>query len=219
MTAVPGRDPGADPRDHHRADPGADPGAGPGADPGAERLLGRWWLATAADTDRLGRRLGAVLRAGDLLLLSGALGAGKTALTRGIGAGMRVRGTVASPTFVLARVHPPAEPGGVVLVHVDAYRLGGAAELDDLDLDTDLAQAAVVVEWGSGLAERLGPVYLHVDLDRRPDDTRLATVSAVGGDWPERVAAVVAAAQLTVADEPAGGTGAGVPEGDVLAGD
>ncbi|MDQ3824851.1 MAG: tRNA (adenosine(37)-N6)-threonylcarbamoyltransferase complex ATPase subunit type 1 TsaE [Actinomycetota bacterium] len=128
-------------------------------------------LATAADTERLGRAVGARLRAGDVVVLSGPLGAGKTVLARGIGAGLGVRGPITSPTFVIAREHP-ALPGGrgIPLVHVDAYRLGGIAELDDLDLDTDLLAAAVVVEWGEGMAERLADEHLLIRLQRRPDD-------------------------------------------------
>jgi tRNA threonylcarbamoyladenosine biosynthesis protein TsaE len=128
-------------------------------------------LPTPADTERLGRAVGARLRAGDVVVLSGPLGAGKTVLARGIGAGLGVRGPITSPTFVIAREHPPL-PGrrGVPLVHVDAYRLGGHAELDDLDLDTDLLAAAVVVEWGEGLAERLSGEHLLIRLQRRGAD-------------------------------------------------
>lgn len=143
-------------------------------------------LPTAADTHLFGAALGRLLRAGDLVLLSGSLGAGKTALTKGIGAGLRVRGTVASPTFVLARTHRPG-PAGVGLVHVDAYRLAGARELDDLDLDTDLLGSAVVIEWGAGMAERLSDAHLSIALVRHPDDTRTATLTPVGGDWVERL--------------------------------
>ncbi|MDQ3886553.1 MAG: tRNA (adenosine(37)-N6)-threonylcarbamoyltransferase complex ATPase subunit type 1 TsaE [Actinomycetota bacterium] len=132
-------------------------------------------LPTPADTERLGRELGARLRAGDLVVLSGPLGSGKTVLARGIGVGLGVRGPVTSPTFVLAREHPPG-PRGVPLVHVDAYRLDGLDELDDLDLDTDLVDAAVVVEWGEGLAERLAEEHLLVRLDRRDDGIRVATL-------------------------------------------
>ncbi len=138
-------------------------------------------LPTPADTERLGRKVGARLRAGDLVVLSGPLGAGKTVLARGIGAGLGVPGPVTSPTFVIAREHP-AGPRGVPLVHVDAYRLDGLDELDDLDLDTDLVDAAVVVEWGEGLAERLAQEHLLVRLDRRDDDVRVATL-----DGPARL--------------------------------
>jgi tRNA threonylcarbamoyladenosine biosynthesis protein TsaE len=135
-------------------------------------------LPTSADTEALGAWIGAQLRAGDVVLLSGPLGAGKTVLARGIGQGLGVTGPVTSPTFVIAREHAPAPGGrGVPLVHVDAYRLGGRAELDDLDLDTDLAQAVVAVEWGEGVAERLAEKHVLVRLDRRPDDVRTAVVT------------------------------------------
>lgn len=129
-------------------------------------------LARPADTERLGRAIGERLRAGDVVVLAGPLGAGKTVLARGIGAGLGVRGPVTSPTFVIAREHPPLPGGrGVPMVHVDAYRLGGIAELDDLDLDTDLLAAAVVVEWGEGIAERLADEHLLVRLRRRDGDS------------------------------------------------
>lgn len=105
---------------------------------------------TTTDMETVGRGLGGALRAGDLVVLTGSLGAGKTTLTRGIGAGLGIRGPVQSPTFVLARTHPSLV-GGASLVHVDAYRLGSALELDDLDLD--FASSVVVVEWGAGLLE------------------------------------------------------------------
>lgn len=143
-------------------------------------------LPTVDDTEVLGRRLGALLVAGDLVVLAGPLGAGKTVLARGIGAGLGVTGPVTSPTFVIAREHQPGPGGrGIPLVHVDAYRLGGMSELDDLDLDTDLVDAVLVVEWGEGLAERLAPSHLLVRLDRgtasgaggiEDDDTRTATL-------------------------------------------
>jgi tRNA threonylcarbamoyladenosine biosynthesis protein TsaE len=144
----------------------------------AELLDGEIVLPSAADTEALGERIGSRLGAGDLVVLSGPLGAGKTVLTRGIARGLGVAGPVTSPTFVIAREHPPTPGGrGVPLVHVDAYRLGGAAELDDLDIDTDLAAAAVVVEWGEGLAERLTVGQrLVVRLQRGDDDVRIATV-------------------------------------------
>ena len=133
-----------------------------------------------------GRSLGRSLRAGDLVLLAGPLGAGKTTLTRGIADGLGVGGRVSSPTFVLARVHP-AGPAGVPLVHVDAYRLGGdLSQLDDLDLDTDLERSAIVVEWGEGSAERLSSDYLVVRLDRREDDVREVTLEP-HGTWTDRV--------------------------------
>ena len=155
-------------------------------------------LATPADTESLGRAVGARLRAGDVVVLSGPLGAGKTVLARGIGAGLGVRGPVTSPTFVIAREHP-ALPGGrgVPLVHVDAYRLGGIAELDDLDLDTDLLAAAVVVEWGEAMAERLADEHLLIRLQRRPhddnrDDGRVAQLCGPARLIPEPACLAVA---------------------------
>ena len=147
-------------------------------------------LPGTADTEALGERLAADLRAGDLLVLAGPLGAGKTALVRGLARGLGVAGPVTSPTFVIAREHRPLPGGaGVPLVHVDAYRLGlagdpddVAAELDDLDLDTDLTGAVVAVEWGEGVAERLAARHLLVRLDRRPDDVRVAVVHRAGTD-------------------------------------
>src|SRR5580693_6373998 len=118
-------------------------------------------VPTAADMRHLGERLAAVLRAGDLVVLSGPLGAGKTTLTQGIGAGLGVRGPVTSPTFVIARRHPSLR-GGPGLVHADAYRLGSRAEVDDLDLDTDLDSSVTVVEWGENLAEGLAPSFLEI---------------------------------------------------------
>lgn len=136
---------------------------------------GRAELATIADTLALGARLGESLAAGDVVVLSGPLGAGKTLLTKGIALGMNVSGPVTSPTYVLARVHPARTAGRPALVHVDVYRLLGhpaddlLAELDSLDLDTDLADAVVVVEWGEGLAERLSDSHLDIRLERAAD--------------------------------------------------
>jgi len=138
-------------------------------------------LPTAADTEALGEQLADGLVAGDLVVLTGPLGAGKTVLVRGLARGLGVTGAVTSPTFVIAREHRPGHDGGVPLVHVDAFRLGGAAELDDLDLDTDLAEAVVAVEWGEGVAERLAERHVLVRLDRRPDDVRTAVVQVVSG--------------------------------------
>lgn len=113
----------------------------------------------------LGHRVGGALRAGDLVVLTGELGAGKTTFTQGLGEGLGVRGGVTSPTFVIARVHPSLV-GGPDLVHVDAYRIGGVDELDDLDLDTSLEDAVTVVEWGAGLAEQLSAQRLDVRIER-----------------------------------------------------
>lgn len=130
-----------------------------------------------------GRSLGRVLRAGDLVVLTGGLGAGKTTLTRGIGEGLDVRGAVTSPTFVIARIHPPLG-GGPELVHVDAYRLGGVTELDDLDLDAELDEAVTVVEWGAGLAEGLAEDRLEITLVADPEtEERTMEVRTVGERW------------------------------------
>jgi tRNA threonylcarbamoyladenosine biosynthesis protein TsaE len=132
-------------------------------------------LPTAEDTLALGAELGAQLRAGDVVVLSGPLGAGKTVLAKGIATAMDVDGPVTSPTFVLARVHRARKPGAPDMVHVDMYRLLDhpgtdlLAELDSLDLDTDLADAVVVVEWGEGIVERLAERHLDIRLERSPD--------------------------------------------------
>jgi tRNA threonylcarbamoyladenosine biosynthesis protein TsaE len=144
-------------------------------------------LPEESDTLRFGRRVGAVLEAGDLVLLAGPLGAGKTVLARGIAEGLGVRGRVSSPTFIIAREHRPDPAGrGIPLVHVDAYRLGGDLDqLDDLDLDTSLVDAAVVIEWGEGAGERLSSDHLLIRLERRADDARLATLEP-HGNWTAR---------------------------------
>lgn len=148
-------------------------------------------LPTPADTRALGRAVGALLRPGDLVVLEGPLGAGKTVFAQGVGAGLDVPDRVVSPTFVLARVH---RGGRIPLVHVDAYRLGSVAEVDDLDLDADLADSVTVVEWGAGLVEQLSDAHLRIRLDRSgPDETRTADLLPHGGDWPERVATLDAA--------------------------
>lgn len=120
-------------------------------------------LPTPADTRGLGAALAELVRAGDLVVLVGPLGAGKTALTQGMGEALGVREPVTSPTFVISRVH---RGGRLPLVHVDAYRLGGLAELDDLDLDASLDSAVTVVEWGAGLAETLSDARLDVVIER-----------------------------------------------------
>jgi tRNA threonylcarbamoyl adenosine modification protein YjeE len=128
----------------------------------------------------LGLRLGGLLRAGDLVVLTGPLGAGKTTLTRGIGEGLGVRGPVSSPTFVLARTHPSLV-GGPPLVHVDAYRLGSAAELDDLDLDFEAS--VVIVEWGAGMVDGIADSVLEVRIAREDDDTRAVELDGTGPRW------------------------------------
>ncbi|MGF1426391.1 tRNA (adenosine(37)-N6)-threonylcarbamoyltransferase complex ATPase subunit type 1 TsaE [Kitasatospora sp. LaBMicrA B282] len=163
-------------------------------------------VPTPEEMTGLGRRLAGVLRPGDLVLLSGELGAGKTTLTRGLGEGLGVRGAVTSPTFVIARVHPSLA-GGPALVHVDAYRLGGGLdEMEDLDLDVSLPESVIVVEWGEGKVEQLSEDRLEVRIERAlggaeqapeeapekateetPEevgpDLRRVTLSGLGGRW------------------------------------
>jgi tRNA threonylcarbamoyladenosine biosynthesis protein TsaE len=150
---------------------------------------------TVRDPERmheLGRRLAALLTPGDLVLLSGELGAGKTTLTRGLGEGLGVRGAVTSPTFVIARVHPSLGDGPA-LVHVDAYRLGGGLDqMEDLDLDVSLPESVVVVEWGEGKVEDLSDARLHVSIAR-----------TVGGAAPTPAAGTADAAGAAAADDAA----------------
>ncbi|GAB2552016.1 tRNA (adenosine(37)-N6)-threonylcarbamoyltransferase complex ATPase subunit type 1 TsaE [Kribbella endophytica] len=142
-------------------------------------------VPTAEEMRALAEELAGQLRAGDVLVLSGDLGAGKTTFTQGLGAGLKVRGDITSPTFVISRVHPSLV-GGPALVHVDAYRLGGIAELDDLDLDASLDEAVTVVEWGHGLAESLAPDRLDLTITRGDDDvdeTRSLRIAPAGARW------------------------------------
>lgn len=156
----------------------------------ARALPRRLAVPTADDMRALARRLADVLVAGDVVILSGDLGAGKTTFTQGLGAALQVRGDITSPTFVIARVHPSLA-GGPDLVHVDAYRLGGAAELDDLDLDTDLDRAVTVVEWGEGLAEDLADSPLEIRITRavgdattgEDHDPRTVEIDPLGRRW------------------------------------
>ena len=130
-------------------------------------------LETVAQTQAFAARLGAQLRAGDVVILSGPLGAGKTTFTQGLAHGLGVTGRVTSPTFTIAREHPPRD-SGPALIHVDAYRLldgDAAGDLDSLDLDTALADAVVVAEWGEGIAEALADEYLLISLDRSVEPT------------------------------------------------
>ena len=141
-------------------------------------------LPTPEDARALGAWLAGLLRPGDLVVLVGPLGAGKTALTQGIGQGLGVREPVTSPTFVIARVHTG---GRLPLVHVDAYRLGSVADVDDLDLDASAEDSVTVVEWGQGLVEQLADEHLEVRLDRRDDDVRTAVLVPHGPGWTERL--------------------------------
>jgi tRNA threonylcarbamoyladenosine biosynthesis protein TsaE len=148
----------------------------------AERSAGTAQLATTEDTIALGATLGAGLAAGDVVVLSGPLGAGKTVMAKGIAQAMDVDGPVVSPTYVLARVHRARQAGRPAMVHVDMYRLLDhpgvdlLGELDALDLDTDLDDAVVVVEWGEGLAERLSEHHLDIRIER---DTETETRTVI----------------------------------------
>lgn len=149
-------------------------------------------LVDAEATFAIGVALGKLLQAGDLLILAGDLGAGKTTLTAGIGVGMGVRGPITSPTFVIARSHPSLV-AGPRLVHIDAYRLGSEAELADLDIETELVDSAVVVEWGTNKAEFLNPDRLEIRLER-DTDPRVIHVNPVGTRWsPQALASLPAA--------------------------
>ena len=147
-------------------------------------------IETPEAMEELGALLASRLRAGDLLALNGELGAGKTTLTRGLGAALEVRGAVTSPTFVLARTHPRAG-GAAPLVHVDAYRLATAMELDDLDIDFEAS--IVVVEWGAGKLDGITDHWLELDIERpkggvASDDgvePRTVTVTAHGERWSD----------------------------------
>lgn len=160
-----------------------------------DRESARWVyrldLPTSAHTTEFGRHLSTILRAGDLVVLTGDLGAGKTTLTQGIGSGLGVRGRISSPTFIIARTHAATGPGPA-LVHVDAYRLRSLAEVDDLDLDTTLAEAVTVVEWGAGLVEGLAEDRLEIIIHRVRgaggdvgEQPRWATISAHGTRWAD----------------------------------
>lgn len=145
---------------------------------GLDAFAGEREVASPAEMEELGRALGAHLRAGDLVVLTGPLGAGKTTLTRGIAAALHVRGTVQSPTFVIARTHPSLGEGPA-LVHVDAYRLGTDAELDDLDLD--LAHSVVIAEWAAPFAAAVADAWWEVEIDRGWSGTGLDTACGTAG--------------------------------------
>ncbi|NBU23106.1 MAG: tRNA (adenosine(37)-N6)-threonylcarbamoyltransferase complex ATPase subunit type 1 TsaE [Actinobacteria bacterium] len=137
-------------------------------------------IATPEQMHELGIKIAGYLRAGDLVLLNGPLGAGKTTLTRGIGEGLGAQGTVQSPTFVLARTHKTA--AGPKLVHVDAYRLSSAVELDDLDIDFE--RSIVVVEWARDYIDGLAEHWLNVNIDRSSEDeVRSVEILGAGSRW------------------------------------
>ncbi|MEO8850531.1 MAG: tRNA (adenosine(37)-N6)-threonylcarbamoyltransferase complex ATPase subunit type 1 TsaE [Allobranchiibius sp.] len=144
-------------------------------------------FSTAEALQEWGAGLGSLLQAGDLLILTGGLGAGKTTLTQGIARGLGVRGPITSPTFVISRTHPSLV-AGPPLVHVDAYRLDGAAELDDIDLDTDLESAVTIVEWGSGIAESLSEQRLELELSG--EGARAVVLRAFGDRFDQLLTAL-----------------------------
>jgi tRNA threonylcarbamoyladenosine biosynthesis protein TsaE len=195
------------------------------------------FTATTADqTHAFGARLAEVLQAGDLLVLSGELGAGKTTFTQGLGEGLGVRAGIISPTFVLVRIHPNLpdgpRPGGPDLVHVDAYRLGSAAEIDDIDLENTMDSSVTVVEWGHERVEHLSDSRLEIDLLRAigldisasgagggtldfdgedTDEPRTIVMRGYGPRWasaPELGGPELGGPEL-------GGPGSGAPQGDV----
>jgi len=149
----------------------------------------RLCIPDADAMEALGARLAGLLAAGDLVVLDGPLGAGKTTLTRGLGAALGARGAVTSPTFVLAREHPTA--AGAPLVHVDAYRLAAARDVDDLDLDYD--GAIVVVEWGAGKLDGVAESWIDVTIARdAADDSRDVEITGHGPRWQELDTALTA---------------------------
>lgn len=139
-------------------------------------------VSTAEEMHELGLRLGALLRAGDLVILDGPLGAGKTTLARGIGEGMQVRGPITSPTFVIARQHPSLV-AGPPLVHVDAYRVDSWEELDDLGFGFGLEEVVTVAEWAAGRMEGMSTDRLTVHIARAEDDVREVVIQTAGSRW------------------------------------
>lgn len=151
------------------------------------RLVARLSIETAEAMHQFGLTLGGILTPGDLLVLNGPLGAGKTTLSRGIGEALETEGTVSSPTFVIARTHPILSSrfeAGKSLVHVDAYRLASPAELDDLDID--YANSITLVEWGAGMTDGVAPAWLELNIERDhtgATETRQAELWAYGERW------------------------------------
>ncbi|MCL2784237.1 MAG: tRNA (adenosine(37)-N6)-threonylcarbamoyltransferase complex ATPase subunit type 1 TsaE [Propionibacteriaceae bacterium] len=146
-------------------------------------------IASVQDMHALGRDLARLSRAGDLILVIGELGAGKTQLAQGIGEGLHVMGPVISPTFVISRIHRSLDDGPA-LVHVDTYRLASRDEIDDLDLDEEMPHSITVIEWGRGLAEQLSEDRLEVEIQRSgdpEDETRHVTVIPIGQRWADLV--------------------------------
>lgn len=131
-----------------------------------------------ADTQALGERIGRVLKRGDVVILNGPLGAGKTSITQGIAKGLNVRGPITSPTFVISRIHPSLSDGPS-LIHVDAYRVSSLAEIDDLDIDSDLENSVLVAEWGAGKVDALIKPTCVIEMVRQDDDTRVITVTGI----------------------------------------
>lgn len=154
------------------------------------RLVAQLKIETAEAMHDLGLKLGATLKAGDLMVLNGPLGAGKTTLTRGIGEALETEGTVSSPTFVIARTHPAMALGpGKSLVHVDAYRLSGPAELDDLDID--YANSVTIIEWGAGFTDGIAPAWLELNIERDhtgESEVRKIELWAAGERWADLAA-------------------------------
>ena len=147
------------------------------------KLLAKQIIATAEEMHEFGIRLASFLKAGDLVILTGPLGAGKTTFTRGVGEGLAAIGNVSSPTFVIARTHK-REHSDVPLVHVDAYRLSSVHEFDDLDIDID--KSIVLVEWGRGFAEELTDSWLDIEIERDhtgESEVREVTLTAHGSRW------------------------------------
>ncbi len=176
----------------------------------------------ADETRALGRALAAHLRAGDLVMLRGALGAGKTTFAQGVGEGLHVRGHVSSPTFIVARVHPSLV-GGPALIHADAYRIKDLDDLETLDLDSTLDEAVTLVEWGEGKTEAMSPDRLEVDvtrpvggevhedggvidLERMDDGRRVITLHPHGSRWAGELGGLAREAGLDVGSG-AGGSG------------